>query len=38
MEEKEKVTIILFSGAMDKALAAFILANTAAAMGLAVTD
>ncbi|MGB9723664.1 MAG: DsrE/DsrF/DrsH-like family protein [Chloroflexia bacterium] len=37
MEEKEKATIILFSGEMDKALAAFTLANTAAAMGMEVT-
>ena len=34
---KEKMTIILFSGEMDKATAAFILATTAAASGMDVT-
>lgn len=38
MEEKrQKATIVLFSGEMDRALAAFTIANTAAAMGLEVT-
>lgn len=37
MPEKEKLTIVLFSGDLDKALAAFILANTAASMGMDVT-
>ncbi len=39
MEEKPKqrVTIVLFSGTMDRALAAFIIATTAAAMGMEVT-
>jgi peroxiredoxin family protein len=38
MEEKpQKVTIVLFSGEMDRALAAFTIANTAAAMGKEVT-
>ncbi len=31
MEKKEKTTIILFSGDLDKAMAAFIIANGAAA-------
>jgi len=35
--EKESMTIVVFSGEMDKALAAFTLANTAAAMGIDVT-
>jgi len=35
--EKEKFTLVLFSGEMDKALAAFILATTAASMGMEVT-
>jgi len=34
---KEKMTIILFSGEMDKAIAAFTLATTAAASGMEVT-
>lgn len=34
---KEKMTIILFSGEMDKAIAAFILATTAAASGMEVS-
>ena len=37
MAQKEKATLVLFSGEMDKALAAFTIANTAAAMGLEVT-
>ena len=37
MPEKEKFTLVLFSGEMDKALAAFILATTAASMGMEVT-
>ena len=38
MEEKrQKTTIVLFSGEMDRALAAFTIANTAAAMGMEVT-
>jgi peroxiredoxin family protein len=36
-EEKEKFTLVLFSGDLDKALAAFILATTAASMGMEVT-
>jgi len=35
--QKDKATIVLFSGEMDKALAAFTIANTAAAMGMEVT-
>lgn len=34
MPEKEKANIILFSGDLDKALAAFIIATTAASMGM----
>jgi len=34
---KEKMTIIFFSGTMDKAVAALILATTAASMGMEVT-
>ncbi len=34
---KEKMTIILFSGDLDKTIAAFILATTAAASGMEVT-
>jgi peroxiredoxin family protein len=34
---KEKFTLVLFSGDLDKALAAFILATTAASMGMEVT-
>ncbi len=34
---KDKMTIILFSGEMDKAIAAFILATTAAASGMEVS-
>jgi peroxiredoxin family protein len=35
--EKEKMTIVLFSGDLDKALAAFILATTGASMGMDVS-
>jgi len=35
--EKVKFTLVLFSGDLDKALAAFILATTAASMGMEVT-
>src|SRR4030065_770163 len=34
--EKEKLTIVVFSGELDKALAAFILATTGASMGMEV--
>jgi len=34
---KEKATIVVFSGDLDKVMAAFIIANTAAAMGKDVT-
>jgi len=37
MEEKEKLTIVMFSGDLDKALAGFILATTGASMGMDVT-
>ena len=37
MAEKEKFTLVVFSGDLDKALAAFILATTAASMGMEVT-
>ncbi len=37
MAEKEKVTIVVFSGELDKALASFIIATTAASMGMDVT-
>src|SRR5512136_2183650 len=37
MGEKEKFTLVLFSGDLDKALAAFILATTAASMNMDVT-
>lgn len=37
MKDKERATLVLFSGEMDKALAAFTIANTAAAMGMEVT-
>lgn len=37
MEQKEKTTIILFSGDLDKAIAAFIIANGAAAYDHEVT-
>jgi len=36
MAEKDKLTIALFSGEMDKALAAFMLATTGASMGMEV--
>jgi peroxiredoxin family protein len=36
-EKKEKFTLILFSGDFDKAITAFILATTAASMGMDVT-
>jgi peroxiredoxin family protein len=35
--EKEKFTLVLFSGDLDKALAAFIMATTAASLGMEVT-
>jgi len=37
MAEKEKFTIVMFSGDLDKALAGFILATTAASMGMEVS-
>jgi len=37
MAQKEKVTIVVFSGELDKALASFIIATTAASMGMDVT-
>jgi len=37
MAEKEKVTIVVFSGDLDKALASFNIATTAASMGMDVT-
>mgnify|MGYP000004234833 CR=1 FL=1 len=37
MAEKEKVTIVVFSGDLDKALASFNIATTAAGMGMDVT-
>jgi peroxiredoxin family protein len=37
MAEKEKMTLVVFSGDLDKALAAFILATTAASMDMEVT-
>jgi peroxiredoxin family protein len=37
LEPKDRMTLIVFSGEMDKALAAFTLANTAASMGKKVT-
>lgn len=36
-KEKEKMTLVLFSGELDRALAAFILATTGASMGMDVT-
>lgn len=36
-QQQQQTTIVLFSGDMDHALAAFTIANTAAAMGMAVT-
>ncbi|MFC2018338.1 DsrE/DsrF/DrsH-like family protein [Chloroflexota bacterium] len=35
-KEKEKLTIVVFSGEMDRALAAFMLATTGASMGMEV--
>ena len=35
--EKEKMTIVVFSGELDKALAAFMIATTGASMGMAVS-
>ena len=37
VEEKEKLTMVVFSGDLDRALAAFIVATTAASMGMEVT-
>src|SRR4030043_675643 len=37
MAEKEKFTIVVFSGDLDKAMAAFIMATTAASMGMEVS-
>lgn len=37
MAGKEKLTIVVFSGDLDRALAAFILATTGASMGMAVS-
>ncbi|MBI4304343.1 MAG: DsrE/DsrF/DrsH-like family protein [Chloroflexi bacterium] len=37
MAEKEKLTMVMFSGDLDKALAGFIIATTAASMGMEVT-
>jgi peroxiredoxin family protein len=36
-QEKEKMTIVVFSGELDKAMAAFIIATTGASMGMDVT-
>ncbi len=36
-EEKEKLSIVLFSGELDKAVAAFMVATTGASMGMDVT-
>jgi len=36
-EEKEKLTIVVFSGDLDRALAAFMLATTSASMGMDVS-
>ncbi|MFH0941606.1 MAG: DsrE/DsrF/DrsH-like family protein [Chloroflexota bacterium] len=36
-EKKEKMTIVLFSGDLDRALAAFMLATTGASMGMEVS-
>jgi peroxiredoxin family protein len=36
MDEKEKLTMVVFSGDLDRALAAFMLATTAASMGMEV--
>jgi peroxiredoxin family protein len=37
MAKKEKLTIVVFSGELDRALSAFILATTGASMGMEVT-
>jgi peroxiredoxin family protein len=37
MAEKEKMTIVMFSGDLDRALAGFMLATTGASMGMEVT-
>jgi len=37
MAEKEKLTIVVFSGELDRALAAFMLATTGASMGMDVS-
>ena len=37
MAEKEKLTIVLFSGELDRALSAFMVATTGASMGMDVT-
>ena len=37
MAEKEKLTIVLFSGELDRALSAFMIATTAASMGMDVS-
>ena len=37
MAEKEKLTIVVFSGDLDRALAAFIMATTGASMGMEVS-
>jgi peroxiredoxin family protein len=37
MADKEKLTLVVFSGDLDKALAAFILATTGASMGMDVS-
>ena len=37
MAEKEKLTIVMFSGDLDKAIAGFIIATTGASMGMDVT-
>jgi peroxiredoxin family protein len=37
MADKEKLTLVVFSGDLDKALAAFILATTGASMGMEVS-
>ncbi len=37
MGEREKLTLVIFSGELDKALSAFILATTGASMGMEVT-
>ncbi|MBM2825109.1 MAG: hypothetical protein HW402_773 [Dehalococcoidales bacterium] len=37
MAEKEKLTMVMFSGDLDRALAGFMIATTAASMGMEVT-